>query len=63
MFKEIELSGWCKESQRRGEKIEVFMVKEARGTNDQEVVQIAINPNFLAGLLKVGALTTRTLVR
>ena len=57
----IELTSWIKESVRRGETIETYLVKE--GGEQQEVVQLAINPHFLAGLLKAGVLTKHCLIR
>jgi len=61
MVEKIDLSSWAKESTRRGETIEIYLVKE--GKEQQEIVQIYINPQFLAGLLKVGILTNYCLIK
>ena len=60
MVEKIDLSSWAKESARRHETIEVYLVK---GGDEQEVVQIAINPHFLAGLIKTGELTKHCLIK
>lgn len=49
----INLDSWVEESNRRGEEITVYMVNETT----KDVVYVAINPGFIAQLMKVGEAT------
>ena len=54
----VDLSAWAKESQRRGELIEVYLVNRAT----EEVIYTSTNPHFIAGVIKVGAIAPYKLV-
>jgi len=54
----IDLPSYCKESQRRGELVEVYLIN--RKTND--VIYTATNPNFIAGVVKAGYKSSYKLV-
>ena len=53
MIEDLTLSEWVKEGQRRGEQVKVYLVNHTT----KEVVACAINPNFIAGIVKTAALT------
>jgi len=55
----IDLRSWVKESNRRNEEIDVYMVNG--GT--KEVVSVSINPHFIAGLMKWGEQAPYRLVK
>jgi hypothetical protein len=50
----LNLSSYVKESTRRGESIEMYMINRTTG----DVISAPINPNFVAGILRTGILTS-----
>ena len=49
-MEKIDLVSWAKESKRRNELVETYLVN--RNTN--EVIFVPINPHFIAGIVKFG---------
>lgn len=54
----VDLPTWVKESQRRGELVEVYLVNR----KTEEIIYTTTNPNFIAGVVKVGAIAPYKLV-
>ncbi len=53
-IEDTTLSEWVKESQRRGEKVKVYLVNHTT----EEVVECSMSPNFIAGIIKTAVLTS-----
>ncbi len=53
MIMELTLSEWVKKAQHRNEQVKVYLVNHT----SKEVVDVSINPNFIAGIVKTAVLT------